>query len=74
MKCQTPKAVYDVKALRHLLNAYGLAIENVRYDICLMQYLVEYRAYKDLPGLCKAYGYDDLGAGIFAVAENCNRF
>lgn len=69
LKCQTPKAVYDVKALRHLLNAYGLAIENVRYDICLMQYLVEYRAYKDLSGLCKAYGYDDLGAGIFAVAE-----
>ncbi len=64
-----PKAVYDVKALRHFLTERGMDVNNVVYDVCLMQYLVEYRAYKDLPSLLGAYGYADFGAGIYALAK-----
>ena len=69
---KTPKAVYDVKTLRHTLNADGGAIEGVKYDVCLMQYLVEYRAYKDVQSLCQAYGYDSLCAGIYAISKQLN--
>ncbi len=64
-----PKIVYDVKALRHKLDQMGLTINNVIHDVCLMQYLVEYRSYKDVESLCGANGYEQLGAGIFVVAD-----
>ncbi len=64
----TPKATYDHKALRHVLAAYGLQLNSVKYDVCIMQYLVEYRSYKDLPSLCDAYGYGSYGAGVFALS------
>ena len=67
--CETPKAVYDGKTLRRKLTPDGVALQGVKYDVCLMQYLVEYRAYKDVQSLCAAYGYDSLCAGIFAVAK-----
>ena len=63
------KAVYDLKSLRHALKARGLNIEGVKFDVCLMQYLVEYRAHKDLESLISAYGYEEVGAGIFTVSE-----
>ena len=68
----TPKAVYDGKTLRHKLTADGAALEAVKYDVCLMQYLVEYRAYKDVESLCMAYGYKNLCAGIFAISKQLN--
>ena len=69
----TAKAVYDVKALRHTLDSYGVEINSVKFDVCLMQYLVEYRAYKDLASLTQAYGYKQLTAGIYALADKLNR-
>ncbi len=63
-----PKAVYDSKALRHKLDLLNLTITNIKYDVCLMQYLLEYRAYKDVQSLCVANGYEQLGAGIYAIA------
>ena len=63
------KIVYDQKALKHTLDGMGIALGKVKYDVCLMQYLVEYRAYKDIVALCEAYGYSALGAGIFALSE-----
>ena len=66
---QTAKAVYDGKTLRHTLKADGAALQGVKYDVCLMQYLVEYRAYKDVQSLCAAFGYDDICAGIYAAAQ-----
>ena len=73
LACNTTKAVYDVKALRHTLDNYGVTLAAVQYDICLMQYLVEYRAYKDLASLTNAYGYKQVGAGIYALAEKLNK-
>ena len=64
-----PKIVYDAKALRHKLDKMGLVINNVLHDVCLMQYLVEYRSYKDVESLCGANGYEQIGSGIFAVAD-----
>ena len=67
-----PKAVYDGKTLRHSLQKDGVALRGVRFDVCLMQYLVEYRAYKDVTSLCQAYGYDKLCAGIYALSKLLN--
>ena len=67
------KIVYDAKALRHKLDQMGLTLNNVLHDVCLMQYLVEYRSYKDVESLCGANGYEQLGAGIFAVADKLSK-
>ncbi len=61
------KAVYDVKALRHVLEPFGAELACVRYDVCLMQYLCD-RAYKDVSSFAAAYGYDALGAAIYSLA------
>lgn len=66
---ETPKAVYDYKTTRRVLDELNVTINAVKYDICIMQYLVEYRLYKDLESLCQAYGYKDFGAGIYALAN-----
>mgnify|MGYP004642814689 FL=1 len=68
----TPKAVYDWKTLRHRLENYDVDIAAVRYDIAIMQYLVEYRSHKDLQSLCHAFDYDDFGAGIYGIAKKLN--
>ena len=68
----TPKAVYDGKSLKHALNAAEIALEGVKYDVCLMQYLVEYRSYKDVRSLCQAFGYENYCAGIYAIAQKLN--
>ena len=72
LSADVPKAVYDGKLLRHMLSNVGLSLNGVKYDVCLMQYLVEYRAYKDLDSLLAAYGYTKPGAGIYALADTLN--
>ena len=73
LQSDVAKAVYDVKSLRHLLAEHGAELRSVRYDVCLMQYLVEYRAYKDIASLAAAYGYEASGAAIFALADKLDR-
>ncbi len=68
-----PKAVYDVKSLRHKLAPYDVDINNVKYDVCIMQYLVEYRAHKDIQALCNAFDYTECGAGIYGIAEKLDK-
>ena len=67
LQSDRPKAVYDVKAQRHLLSQWG-TINGVKYDVCLMQYLVEYRAYKDVASLANAYGYASYGAALWNLS------
>ncbi|MCM1289182.1 MAG: DNA polymerase I [Corallococcus sp.] len=67
------KVVYDLKALRHALKAHGAELSGVSFDVCLMQYLVEYRAHKDLENLVSAYGYEEIGAGIFAAYQTLQK-
>ena len=64
-----PKAVYDWKTTRHRLAKTGVDIVNVRYDVAIMQYLVEYRALKDVESLCHAFDYTEPGAGIYGIAQ-----
>ncbi len=66
------KIVYDQKSLRHSLCALGIEIANVKFDLSLMQYLVEYRSHKDLQSLAVAYGYESGAAGIFALSKILN--
>ncbi len=73
LSCDTPKAVYDNKVTRHWLSNFGMDIKAVKYDVCLMQYLVEYRSYKDLTSLCDAYGYTNLCAGIVFLAKKLDQ-
>ena len=73
LTCATPKAVYDNKAMRHWLSNFGMDISAVKYDVCLMQYLVEYRSYKDLSSLCDAYGYKNLCAGIVHLVQKLDK-
>ncbi|MEG2159508.1 MAG: DNA polymerase, partial [Clostridia bacterium] len=56
------KIIYDSKLLRHTLDEYNIAINNICDDVCLMQYLVEYSAYKDFQSL-KTH-YDLLGEAV----------
>lgn len=67
-----PKAVFDNKAQKHLLEQFGIELNAVRYDVCLMQYLAEYRAYKDLQSFASACGFDAPCAAIFAMATQLN--
>ncbi len=69
---EVAKCVYDAKALQHKLDKMGLSISNVKYDVCLMQYLVEYRAHKDVESLCASMGYEQICAGIFAAVDKLN--
>lgn len=66
------KAVYDGKALKHTLDKLGAKICNIVYDVCIMQYLVEYRSHKDLKSLVEAYGHKTFGAGIIALTNLLN--
>lgn len=68
-----PKAVYDLKALRHALKARGAQLVGVNFDVCLMQYLVEYHAHKDLESLVVSFGFEEIGAGIFAACEELQK-
>ena len=63
-----PKAVYDFKTMRRNLSKLGVELNAVKYDVCLMQYLVESRTYKDVASLCDSYGYDKIAAGLFALS------
>lgn len=63
-----PKAVYDGKTTRRNLSKLGVELNEVKYDVCLMQYLVESRTYKDATSLCDGYGYDRIAAGLFALS------
>lgn len=69
LQSDKPKAVYDWKTLRHRLADIDVEIAEVKYDVCLMQYLVEYRSHKDVQLLCHAFNYQQLGAGIYAIAK-----
>lgn len=51
-----PKTVYDGKGLRRSLTEFGIRVNNIRYDIDVMQYLAEYRSFKNLKAFLTAKG------------------
>lgn len=69
LSSSTPKAVYDCKATRRSLSKLGVALNSVKYDVCLMQYLLESRSFKDAISLCGGYGYDNVAAGLYALSS-----
>lgn len=68
LSSSTPKAVYDCKTLRHNLDKLDVRLNNAVYDVCLLQYLVETRAYKDVTSLCEMNGFVNECAGIYSLA------
>lgn len=64
LESQTPKAVFDVKSLRHVLSSFGADIAAVEYDVGIMQYLTDFRASKDAASFAAAFGYDESTACV----------
>ncbi len=63
------KIVYDGKELRHQLAEFNIQLNNVAYDISIMQYLVEYRTYKNFDQLKQAYNLKSNAAALFRLAD-----
>ncbi|MBR5251006.1 MAG: DNA polymerase I, partial [Clostridia bacterium] len=62
------KILYDSKALRRNLVEFGIAVNKVVYDIDIMQYLAEYRAYKNF-GAFKTSKGDGFATLLVAFAK-----
>lgn len=63
------KIVYDSKSLRHKLEFFNCNINNVQYDISIMQYLVEYRVFKDIDQLKNAYGLKSVTPALISLSK-----
>lgn len=63
------KIVYDSKSMKHMLDEFGITLENVAWDISIMQYLVEYRAFKDFKSLVDRYEVSPHACGLRQLKE-----
>ena len=63
------KVVYDGKALRHQFEKFNVKINDIVFDISLMQYLVEYRSFKDFSSLKIAYNLTSNAAALFVLSQ-----
>ena len=50
------KTVYDGKSLKRYLSEFGVVVNNVEYDLDIMQYLAEYRSFKNFEAFKSAKG------------------
>lgn len=73
LESEKEKTVYDSKDLRHLLDQYGIGLENVIYDVSIMQYLTETRTYKDFDQLKQAFGAEGNAAALITLADALNK-
>ncbi|MDD4832698.1 MAG: DNA polymerase, partial [Clostridia bacterium] len=69
LESETEKCVYDAKALKHLLDQYNIALNNVKWDVSIMQYLVEYRAFKNFETLTESYSVSVDAFGLSQVKD-----
>jgi len=69
LESETEKCVYDAKALKHLLDQYGIMLNGVKWDVSIMQYLVEYRAFKNFESLTESYSVPLDASGLNNVKE-----
>lgn len=68
-ECQAEKTVLDGKRLRHFFAPYGIALNNVRYDISIMDYLVSYRGGTNDDGIFVRYNVKKGAAGLLVLKE-----
>ena len=73
LESEKEKTVYDSKDLRHLLDEYSIGLENVIYDVSIMQYLTETRTYKDFDQLKQAFGAEGNAAALITLAYELNK-
>ena len=66
------KVVFDGKAIKHQLQQLNITLNGVYYDLALMQYLVEQRAYKTLDELLDTYQKSTLATGMLDMATYYN--
>lgn len=69
LKNNSQKIVYDSKNIRHKLKFYNGDINNVAYDISVMQYLVEYRSFKDFSQLKQAYDLKSITPALIKLSN-----
>lgn len=63
------KCVYDSKHLKHLLLKQNKQINNIKYDISIMQYIVEYRSFKDFEALISNYNLSKYASSLISLSE-----
>lgn len=63
------KVVYDGKSLRHMLDELDVKLNNITFDIDLMQYLALPRAYKTADALQENYGFSGNVAPLLALKD-----
>ena len=63
------KIVYDGKSLRHMLDELDVQLNNISFDIDLMQYLALPRAYKTVDALAESYGFSGNVAPLLALKD-----
>lgn len=64
------KCVYDSKAMKHMLLESGIALYGVKWDVSVMQYLVEYRTYKSFESLAENYSAPADAFGLSCVMDS----
>ncbi len=68
-ECSCDKIVYDGKSLKHRLEPFDVVLNNVVYDVDLMQYLALPRAYKNQKALTESYNLKGTVAPLFTVKD-----
>lgn len=63
------KCVYDAKSLKHTLFDSGIRLNGVKWDVSVMQYLVEYRSFKSFESLAQNYGVSADAFGLYRTRE-----
>ncbi len=63
------KIVYDAKTLRHHLCEWNIELKNVKYDVCLMEYLLQNNYAKDLNSLMDYYNCKAFASSLFCLSS-----
>lgn len=69
LESDVEKIVYDAKSLKRSLNKFGIDLPNTKWDLSIMQYLLEYRANKDFLSLANKYNVPTNATGMFIIAK-----
>ncbi|MEG1710543.1 MAG: DNA polymerase I [Clostridia bacterium] len=67
--CPNKKIVYDGKRLKHILYYYGYCIENIAFDVSIMDYLASYRTVPNLSAFFDKYKKEKYATGLYAIAQ-----
>lgn len=68
-ECDAEKIVAESKKLRHLLVDFGASLNNLKYDVTIMDYLVSYRSATNEEDLLNKYRCEKCACGLLRVSK-----